>query len=261
MSKHTLIIDADVFRYQLAYANTKAYNFDGDIVELTNPDAAKEQLLDTVYSFMDELEADSFVLPLSVKTNFRKNIFPAYKIDRAKKPKPALWYDVDRHLKELWPDKIITRSRLEGDDIIGILATHPDSKYIQGEPVIVSIDKDMQTIPAKLYNPNKPGLGIREITEDEADHYWMFQTLTGDSTDGYPGLPGVGPKRAEAVLHNKWTLPDMWGAVVAAYEQREYTKDDAIVQARLARILRYGDYDFTTGEIRLWSPDSILEAA
>ncbi|NIP35027.1 MAG: exonuclease, partial [Thermoplasmata archaeon] len=34
------------------------------------------------------------------------------------------------------------------------------------------------------------------ITKVEADRFWMKQTLMGDKTDGYDGIPGVGPKTA-----------------------------------------------------------------
>jgi len=44
----------------------------------------------------------------------------------------------------------------------------------------------------------------------------------------------------------------MWPVVVAAFEKQGLTEDDALVQARLARILRPNDYD---GEsITLWQP-------
>lgn len=261
----TLLIDADVLRYKLAFANTATYNFgeeDGKdgTVEHTNPEKAKADLEDFVEELCDTLKATSFVLPLSVKSNWRKSIYPAYKANRLHKPKPALWYAVDEYLHELWPDRIITRDRLEGDDILGILATQPKSKWIEGKACIVSIDKDMATIPGFLYNPNKPDLGVRRITQYDADRFWMYQTLTGDTADNYPGCPGIGPKKADAALAG-WVASDdprylewAWGRVVEAYESKGFTAGDALLQARLARILRHGDYNFTTGDIRLWEP-------
>ena len=32
------------------------------------------------------------------------------------------------------------------------------------------------------------------------------------------------------------------------------TEEDALVQARVARILRANEYDFGTGEVKLWEP-------
>ena len=39
---------------------------------------------------------------------------------------------------------------------------------------------------------------------------------------------------------------------MSAYVDKGYTEDDALVQARVARILREGDY--SDGVINLWSP-------
>ncbi len=78
---------------------------------------------------------------------------------------------------------------------MGILSTHPTK--IQGKKIIVSEDKDMRTIPGWLYNPG-PNKDIepKYINEFEADRYHLYQTITGDSTDGYKGCPGAGPIRA-----------------------------------------------------------------
>ncbi|MGA1496056.1 MAG: phage exonuclease, partial [Rhodothermales bacterium] len=92
--------------------------------------------------------------------------------------------------------------------------------------------------------------GIRTVTADEADHFHMMQTLCGDSTDGYAGCPGVGPKKAEAILNGG----SSWSAVVAAFEKAGLSAFEAIVQARVSRILRHGDFNPKTSEVRLWEP-------
>ena len=66
--------------------------------------------------------------------------------------------------------------------------------------------------------------------------------LTGDATDGYKGLPGCGPKGAIKVLGEPPTgdysdIASAWEWVVGAYARKGLTEDDAIVQARVARIL------------------------
>ena len=83
----------------------------------------------------------------------------------------------------------------------------------------------------------------------------MVQALVGDTSDNYPGLKGFGPVKAEKLLANCKTLPEMWGAVVGAYRKGGETFGAALLNARMARILRYGDYDFTSGNVELWDPD------
>ena len=44
----------------------------------------------------------------------------------------------------------------------------------------------------------------------------------------------------------------MWSIVVDTYEKNGLGEKDALQQARVARILRYGDYDKATGKVKLW---------
>jgi DNA polymerase-1 len=84
----------------------------------------------------------------------------------------------------------------------------------------------------------------------------------GDTTDGYPGCQGIGPKKAEAILREaldpKIITPHdqrlMWEAVVAAFKKAELTEDFALQMARVARILRVEDYDFQNKCPILWTP-------
>ena len=57
-------------------------------------------------------------------------------------------------------------------------------------------------------------------------------------------------KKAEAILGSR----PHWGAVEQAYIKAGMTRDDAIQQARLARILRWSDWHEEIQEIRLWTP-------
>ena len=85
-------------------------------------------------------------------------------------------------------------------------------------------------------------------------HYWhMMQTLTGDSTDGYSGCPGCGPKTAEKILA-PLVPDDYWKAVVKAYSAAGLSEDEALVQARVARICWASDYDFKKKKVKLWNP-------
>lgn len=134
---------------------------------------------------------------------------------------------------------------------------------------MVSIDKDMQTIPGRLYNPNKSDLGTRTISVDDAGLFWVKQALTGDQIDHYTGFPGIGHKLADEIfmpIHEanldetpEVHLAALWDAVNTAYPTRiprsgdkPLTVKDAVIQARLARTLRYGDYNPKTKEVKQW---------
>ena len=88
------------------------------------------------------------------------------------------------------------------------------------------------------------------ITEAEADRNFLIQCLKGDPGDGIKGIPGVGDKKAETILGSR----PSWGAVEQAYIKAGMTRDDAIQQARLVRILRWEDWFPEVNEVRLWTP-------
>ena len=89
------------------------------------------------------------------------------------------------------------------------------------------------------------------VTPNSGAAWHLIQCLSGDQTDGYGGVPGIGVKRAE-VLFNKEGYS--WKTVVKAFTDKGLTESDAILNARLAKILTIDDYDTTKQEVRLWTP-------
>ena len=115
--------------------------------------------------------------------------------------------------------------------------------------IIVSPDKDMRQIPGKLYDFKE----TVEITPDEGARWHLIQTMAGDNTDGYSGVPGIGIKRAEQIFKLKGYT---WKAVVETFEEKGLTEKDALINAQLARILTTDDYDHEKKEPILWTPTS-----
>ena len=115
--------------------------------------------------------------------------------------------------------------------------------------MIVSIDKDLKQIPGLLSSDGKT---IQEVNKAQADYWFLIQTLAGDLTDGYSGCPGIGVKTAEKLLDIKVPLVDNWARVVKAYKKKDYLDGEILQQARVARILRHGEYDHITGAVKLW---------
>jgi len=246
-----LLIDADVVAYEAAAANEVATEWEpGYWTWHCDENAVKVTVRAEIDRFMGDLKGDAYKLCLTDSDgNFRKGILPTYKGKRATIKKPL----VLKSIKQWMIDELgaYFRPGLEGDDCMGILATMKG----KDERVIVSIDKDMKSIPG-LYT--RDGKTIVEISQHDADYWHLFQTLTGDQTDGYAGCPGIGPKKAEAILFGvspPWGTPrEAWAGVVEAYRKAGLGEEEALVQARVARILRASDYDFKKKEPILWTP-------
>ncbi|HWL80094.1 MAG TPA: hypothetical protein VNR89_04015 [Roseomonas sp.] len=244
----TLLIDGDGFAYNAAAAVERATDWGGGIWTLhANEDEALARLDDALASVQEALGVKKIAVAVTDQgANFRNSVWPDYKGKRKLKRKPLVLPVMRQHLIDNYSARL--RPNLEADDVLGILATHPS--IIKGEKIIVSADKDFFTIPGKFYRTTDPDKGVVDVSEEDADRAHLYQTLTGDTTDEYPGCPGIGPKKAKDILDKECS----WDAVVRTYEKYGLTEDDAIVQARCARILRSTDYDFTKKEPILWTP-------
>ena len=118
------------------------------------------------------------------------------------------------------------------------------------ETIVVSIDKDFQSVPGIYYDYNKDE--THHVSEEEADNYHLIQTLTGDATDGYGGVPKVGPVAATKALDKNGYN---WDTVVGMYEKAGLNEGDALMNAWMARLLRADNYSFRTNTIKkLWTP-------
>lgn len=247
----TLLIDSDVLVYKAA--SSAQTNLDwGETVSVNLDEAqAIRALTAQVIELQDKLHGDKIIMAFGdpAGKNWRKDVLPSYKSNRDPDAKPKLIGFLREFITKTW--NTYARPTLEGDDVLGILSTAPD--LVRGERIIVSIDKDFQSIPGLLYNPGKDHLGIRRISTDQADYYHAYQTLIGDATDGYKGCPGIGPKRATAIL-GPIPKAEYWAAIVATYEAHGLTEADALVQARVARICRDEDYDRIKKQVILWEP-------
>ena len=119
------------------------------------------------------------------------------------------------------------------------------------DPIIVSVDKDMRTLPCKLIADDS----IEHITNKKANRHWFEMSLAGDAGDGILGIKGMGMVTASKTLASTPdTKEPLWFKVQETYTKKGYTIADAILNARLTRILREGDYDYNTGEVKLWNP-------
>jgi DNA polymerase I len=240
----TLLIDADMVLYRSVCAAEQEMRWDDDIWTLqTNMSEAKAEVDNQLSTITQRLKSDDILLLFSPKRTFRHDLFPSYKANRSSKRKPLGIGELKEWMMEEYPSQMYPN--IEADDAIGIMCTQDPENSIA-----VSGDKDFGTLPITWYNHQKEVL----ITtpESTANYFHFLQSLTGDATDGFGGLKGCGPRTAEKLLEKNGAT---WKTVVDAYEAKGQTAEDALLTARLARILRAGDYNTETNEVTLWQPE------
>lgn len=244
-----LLIDGDLFLYKATSAAEFECNVEGDLWYLsTNLDKARDMWESQMKAILELLSAseEQIVVVLSGPKDFRRELDTSYKGNRKGKRKPLGYIEMKRWLYERYPDRVVAQECLEADDYMGILATSPGSV----KRIIVSDDKDMLTIPGTLLRMGT----LHESSLEDADARWFTQTLTGDPADGYKGCPGIGEVKAATILSKPGCR---WENVRQAYLKAGLTGDDALLQARLARILRYEDWDSDAKRPILWEPNDM----
>lgn len=236
--KNPAIIDGDSILYKAAIKGTTEIDWGDGKTQHYDLDVSWQLIEEVVKRIAAQTHSSSFLFCLSDNrpNYFRYDFYTQYKKGRPAS-KPPLYPQVLKMVQDKYPT--LVEPRLEADDLLGLLSN------LEG-CTLVSMDKDLKQIPGKLYNWDKDNLSRTSLAE--ADYQFFYQCLVGDSCDGYPGLPKVGDKKAKILLNADCS----WGAVVKAYEAKGLSKDDALIQARVARILRPGEYDWDTKEIKLW---------
>lgn len=247
--KRTVLVDGDLYLFKTCAALERPVKFSEDLVVLTgDPESCVRTFDSQMDNFMAQCKADEIILCFSSPDRhyFRHDILPTYKQNRTGTRKPLTLKAVTEIIKAKY--RCFDRPGLEGDDVMGILSTN--NSIVKGTKIIVSGDKDMQCIPGLLYRDGKE----IEISEETADRFHMYQTLVGDTSDGYTGCPTVGPVAAERILGTEKDYVNLWPHVVAAFEKKGFGEEYAITQARVARILRSKDFDYNLKKPILWRP-------
>jgi len=243
-----LLVDGDILAFICSTACEKPIKWDDDLWTLhASEKESIAKLADTLSYYEEVCFIGNVVIALSDKDNFRRQVNPEYKSNRKSNRKPLTYNPLKQWMIDNY--ETVIYKNCEADDVLGILATTDDGY----DKVILTKDKDLKTIPSTIYFMQGGG-SYEEIDTDTADYNFMKQTLVGDRTDGYSGCPSIGEKTAEKLLLPlKGDLVAMWDTVCKQFEKQNLSDKIALEQARLARILRNGEYNTKTFQPKLWS--------
>ncbi|MGI9038696.1 MAG: DNA polymerase I [Gemmatimonadota bacterium] len=205
--------------------------------------------------------------------SYRTELFPDYKATREKMPE-ELELSLPR-CREVVRGFRIPAIEIEGweaDDVIGTLAEQAAAAAIR--TVIVSGDKDFYQLVGKythLLNPGRGGAaGIEEqqVTPENAherlgvdpEFVTDYLALIGDSSDNIPGVRGIGPKTAPALIQEYGHLEEILAHAEEIKSKRvrggllEH-REAALLSKRLVTIRKDAPIDLDLAALRREAPD------
>ena len=175
---------------------------------------------------------------------FRHRIYADYKANRPETPDDLkTQFPSIKEMVEAHGIRIVEKAGYEGEDILGTLARKLGEEA--GEVVIASDDKDCLQLVGEhvqlLRRAGRERIGLRGMQEKYGilPSQWAdFQSLVGDSTDNIKGVPGIGPKRAAALLRQFGNLEELLGSLEeVGNEQQRMRLAESRDLARLSRRL------------------------
>src|SRR5712671_3646021 len=198
------LVDATYELFRAFYAPRPAVR-GHDGIHLSGVSGLCDQLL---YLLREEGATHMGCATDQVIESFRNDLFPGYKSSAGMDPELLAQFPIAESAIEalglvLWPEV-----EFEADDAIGAAAARFGADEAVERILICTPDKDMAqcVVGERIVLRDRR----RAITYDEAGvlEKWGVHpasipdwlALVGDSSDGYPGLPGWGAKSAAAVL-------------------------------------------------------------
>ncbi|MBF2717464.1 DNA polymerase I [Agrobacterium vitis] len=181
------------------------------------------------------------IFDYSSKT-FRKDLYPEYKANRSAPPEDLVpQFGLIRQATRAFNLPCIETEGFEADDIIATYARAAEA--IGADVTIVSSDKDLMqlvTTNVHMYDSMKDKqIGIPDVIEKwgvPPEKMIDLQSLTGDSTDNIPGIPGIGPKTAAQLLEEYGDLDTLMAR--ASEIKQNKRRENILAGAELVKLSR-----------------------
>lgn len=195
----------------------------------------------TIENFQEELDALDVVIVVGDREkNFRKKINSNYKHNR--KAKPLMYNFLFDWLVTEY--NVVFLEWLEADDTCRIV--YEDDDNFTSPKVIVSVDKDLYSVPCVFYRDNPADRKVVTVSEEDAKQNLFVQVLMGDKTDGYEGCRNIGPVTARSLVNAETTLED----IKQIYLDNDMREEDFEKNLFMAHIVGSKNYDVKTNGIK-----------
>lgn len=156
-----------------------------------------------------------FAFDESLDSNFRNELYPAYKANREPAPDELKkQFEYCRQLCRVLGFQVLSDGYFEADDLIGSALTLARKQGIPS--LILSADKDLSQLLGEqdeqwdyAKNVRWRLSGVKAKHGVHAHQLADYLGLTGDAVDNIPGVPGIGPKTAATLLSHFGSLDEM----------------------------------------------------
>jgi DNA polymerase-1 len=218
------------------------------------------QLVNAVYGFIrmlfrviEDLEPSYLLVAFDrPEPTFRHKVYVGYQVQRPKMDEEMKdQIDLVKEVLGAFSIPIFEKSGYEADDVIGTLVRQASARS-KVRSIIVTGDRDIFQLindstfvyvpvrgfsQAEMFDKKKAkdSLGIwpRQVVD--------YKALVGDSSDNYPGVPGVGPKTATFLLERFGSLDKIYkslGKISGSVKEKlEKGRESALLSQKLALIV------------------------
>lgn len=207
------LVDASIYVFRAWFSMPDAF-----ANEQGQPTNAVYGFTGFLCSLLEQVESSHVGIAFdeSLTTSYRNRIYPGYKANREPAPEELKrQFGWARGVAESLGLKCFADPEYEADDLIGTLAGYWRER---GHSVhLVTGDKDLAQLVRQGDYWWDFARGIRIGHGEVAGKFGVrpeqmadYLALTGDAVDNIPGVPGIGPKTAAALLGHFDSLDAIW---------------------------------------------------
>ncbi|MBW1894287.1 MAG: DNA polymerase I [Deltaproteobacteria bacterium] len=261
MKKTVYFIDGSAYIYRAYHAIRNLSNSEG------LPTNAVFGFTKMILKLMDEKKPEFLAVMFDVKgPTFRHEIYKDYKANRPPMPDDlAVQVPIIKDIVRGFNLKIFEKQGFEADDLIGTLSSLAENAGFS--VVMVTGDKDflqLVTDDAVIWDPMKNIIMDKNTVKEkfgiEPEQVIDAMGLSGDTADNIPGVPGVGPKTAAALVQEFGSMENLYEHVgtITKKKQKENLleyRDQAFLSRKLVTINKNIPIDFDPDVLKVQQPD------
>lgn len=260
--KHSIcLVDGSGYIFRAFYALPPMNRSDG------TPINAVYGFINMLMNLIKENACEHIVVIFDAKRkNFRNDIFPAYKENRAQTPPELIpQFPLIRQASEAFNVPWLEMEGYEADDLIATYSRLATEKGWHTR--IISGDKDLMQLMSDsvgLYDPLKR----KELTNADViakfgvspDKVIDVQSLMGDSVDNIPGAVGIGPKTAAELINTFGSLENLLANLdkIPQPKRREgliRDKEQILISKKLVSLDKYAPVNDDLSQFSTQKPD------